>query len=76
MTIGVILKTLKNVYENSNFYKEVRIVSFVDRLLQLVATKIKQHCGVGVALKHGVAGTHTQMLMNIDCARHCCNKFI
>lgn len=28
-----LLKSLKNIYENSNFYKEARIVSFIDRLL-------------------------------------------
>lgn len=31
-----LLKSLKNIYENSNFYKEARIVSFVDRLLECI----------------------------------------
>lgn len=41
LSIAVLLKTLKHVYENSNFYKEARIVSFVDRLLGIVQGKIK-----------------------------------
>lgn len=39
--IVALLKSLKNIYENSNFYKEVRIVSFVDRLLEAVVQKLK-----------------------------------
>jgi hypothetical protein len=33
LVIVSLLKSLKNIYENSNFYKEARIVSFIDRLL-------------------------------------------
>ena len=38
-----LLKSLKNIYENSNFYKEARIVSFIDRLLQCILNKVKFH---------------------------------
>jgi hypothetical protein len=31
-----LMKSLKNIYENSNFYKEARIVSFIDRLLDCI----------------------------------------
>lgn len=41
MKIGVLLKSLKNIYDSSNFYKEARIVSFLDRLLQTITSKIK-----------------------------------
>ena len=33
LVIIALLKSLENIYMNSNFYKEARIVSFVDRLL-------------------------------------------
>ncbi len=31
--IGVLMSTIKSVYENSNFYKEARTLSFLDQLL-------------------------------------------
>ena len=36
-----LLKSLKNIYENSNFYKEARIVSFIDRLLDCIVCKVR-----------------------------------
>ena len=36
LVIVSLLKSLKNIYENSNFYKEARIVSFIDRLLDCI----------------------------------------
>jgi len=41
LVIIALLKSLNNIYNNSNFYKEARIVSFVDRLLATVILKIK-----------------------------------
>jgi hypothetical protein len=41
MVIIALLKSLHNIYQNSNFYKEARIVSFVDRLLECIKVKIK-----------------------------------
>lgn len=76
MTVAVVLRTLKNVYENSNFYKEARIVSFVDRLLELMLSKIRKQCGLSAALRQGVQSSHTEMLTNLDLARHCCSKFM
>jgi hypothetical protein len=52
-SVAVLLKSLKHVYENSNFYKEARIVSFIDRLLVCVQNKIKTQCSIGLALLHG-----------------------
>lgn len=40
--IIALLKSLRNIYENSNFYKEARIVSFVDRLMETIVTKLKK----------------------------------
>lgn len=33
MSIGILMKTLYNIFESSRFYKEARMVSFLDRLL-------------------------------------------
>ena len=46
IVIVALLKSLQNIYENSNFYKEARIVSFVDRLLESIKTKLVQKFGV------------------------------
>lgn len=46
LSIAVLLKSLKNVYESSNFYKEARIVSFIDRLLNCITDKLKQSCSL------------------------------
>ena len=34
MNISALMKSLHSIYKTSNFYKESRIVSFVDRLLE------------------------------------------
>lgn len=41
LNVGVLMKTLKNVYENSNFYKEARIVSFINRLMDCIVSKLR-----------------------------------
>jgi len=41
MVIIALLKSLHNIYNNSNFYKEARIVSFVDRLMETIKAKLK-----------------------------------
>jgi len=45
-----LLKSLKNIYENSNFYKEARIVSFIDRLLACILGKLKDKYSIGVSI--------------------------
>ena len=52
--IVALLKSLKNIYENSNFYKEARIVSFVDRLLLCITDKLKKRFGVQMAVMKGI----------------------
>lgn len=39
--IASVLKTIKNIFENSNFYKEARIVSLLDRVVASIITKLK-----------------------------------
>ena len=40
LVIVALLKSLKNIYTISNFYKEARMVSFVDRLLDTIKKKL------------------------------------
>jgi len=62
LNVAVLLKTLKHTYNSSNFYKEARVVSFIDRLLGCIVGKIKKNCNVNLALVYGIQGTHTDML--------------
>jgi hypothetical protein len=48
-----LLKSLKNIYENSNFYKEARIVSFIDRLLDCILLKIKERFSINKSVING-----------------------
>lgn len=46
---GVISSTmdsLKSIYEKSNFYKEARIVSFLDHMYQHVLSKMRKHFSI------------------------------
>jgi hypothetical protein len=49
-----LLKSLKSIYENSNFYKEARIVSFVDRLLECIKKKLVKKFGLSQAVSMGL----------------------
>lgn len=42
LNLGALMNSLHNIYLSSNFYKENRILSFLDRLLLCVQTKMKQ----------------------------------
>jgi len=48
-----LLKSLKNIYENSNFYKEARIVSFIDRLLTCILGKLRETFSIGTSILRG-----------------------
>ena len=50
MNVGILMKTLHNIYMSSRFYKETRMVSFLDRLLQTITAKIKKRVTLGKAL--------------------------
>lgn len=42
LNISALMNSLHNIYMSSNFYKENRILSFIDRLISCILTKIKQ----------------------------------
>lgn len=56
VNVGVLLKTLKHVHENSNFYKEARIVSFTDRLMTCVVMKLKSKVSMRQSVMSGRKG--------------------
>lgn len=54
IVIVALLKSLKNIYDTSNFYKEARIVSFVDRLLDTIKRKLKNKFGLAQSVRAGL----------------------
>jgi hypothetical protein len=52
--ITALLKSLYNIYNNSNFYKEARIVSFIDRLLMTIQNKLKSKFNLQKAVYNGM----------------------
>lgn len=54
IVIGALMKSLKNIYDSSNFYKEARIVSFVDRLLESIISKIKTSVNFNISVIKGM----------------------
>jgi uncharacterized protein YsxB (DUF464 family) len=62
-----LLKSLKNIYENSNFYKEARIVSFIDRLLDCIKAKIKGKMSINKSIIVGKA-EYEEYDQEIQCA--------
>ena len=58
VVIIALLKSLNNIYQNSNFYKEARIVSFVDRLLEKVKSKLQAKMGLQQSMLNGLKDHH------------------
>ena len=50
------MKTLHNIFQSSRFYKEARMVSFLDRLLLTIVNKIKKRVTLGKALSEATQG--------------------
>ena len=69
-----LLKTCKNVYENSSFYKEARIVSFIDRLVECLTSKLKTHVSMRGAVMAGVKSDENYK-KTIESAVSICLKF-
>lgn len=49
--VSALLKSLHNIFQTSNFYKEVRIVSFVDKLVATLIKKVQQTQNIQAAVK-------------------------
>ena len=50
------MKTLHNIFLSSRFYREARMVSFLDRLLQTITAKIKKRVSLAKAIKEAAQG--------------------
>ena len=72
-SITTIMSSLKSVYENSNFYKEARIISFIDHMYEGLLGKMKRELNVNrAAASHRVA---EEFSTSIESARAITTKF-
>ena len=55
IVIVALLKSLKSIYDNSNFYREARIVSFVDRLFNCILGKFKKKFSIQLSIIQGIS---------------------
>lgn len=72
------MKTLHNIFLSSRFYKEARMVSFLDRLLQVITLKIKKRVTLGKGLseaQQGPRSAQTYIDSQIQAAVDCVSKF-
>jgi len=69
-----LLKSLKNIYDNSNFYKEARIVSFIDRLLDCIIGKVRSSMSINKSVMRGKAD-YEKYDQEIQCAQSVITKF-
>jgi len=69
------MKSLKNIYESSNFYKEARIISFVDRLLDAITAKIKQKVNINLCIQKGKSDYEEFSLNQMQIARQILVRF-
>ena len=74
LSIVSLLKSLKNIYESSNFYKEARIVSFVDRLLDCIMNKIKERISIHKSVIEGIK-SYESYSQTLQLARNTIVKF-
>lgn len=74
MNVAPLLKTCKHVYENSSFYKEARIVSFIDRLVACLVAKIKARVSMRGAIRAG-SQADSDYKRSIESALSICIKF-
>ena len=57
MYVAVLMKSLSNIFDTSNFYKEARMVSFLNRLLDTITAKVRKYCSLGRALREANDGS-------------------
>lgn len=58
LNIGALMNSLQNIFLSSNFYKENRILSFLDRLLTCIQGKIRQKVGLQITINQAVQGSY------------------
>lgn len=75
MVIIALLRSLHNIYNNSNFYKEARIVSFVDRLMETIKTKMQAKMNLQASVYQGMRN-YESYLKELSHGRNIVTKFI
>jgi len=55
LNITALMNSLHNIFQSSNFYKENRILSFLDRLLTVIQLKIRQKLSLQQVLKQAAS---------------------
>lgn len=68
------MKSLKSIYDNSNFYKEARIVSFIDRLLDCILRKVKNSMTISRSVLRGKTDFEV-FDQELQCAQSVITKF-
>jgi hypothetical protein len=68
------MKSLKSIYDNSNFYKEARIVSFIDRLLDCILGKVKNSMTISRSVLRGKTDFEV-FDQELQCAQSVITKF-
>lgn len=56
LNITALMNSLHNIFQSSNFYKENRILSFLDRLLSVIASKFRTRLGLQQVLRQAAVG--------------------
>ena len=69
-----LMKSLKSIYDNSNFYKEARIVSFIDRLLDCILRKVKNSMTISRSVLRGKTDFEV-FDQELQCAQSVITKF-
>ena len=69
-----LMKSLKSIYDNSNFYKEARIVSFIDRLLDCILGKVKNSMTISRSVLRG-KNDFEVFDQELQCAQSVITKF-
>ena len=69
-----LMKSLKSIYDNSNFYKEARIVSFIDRLLDCILGKVKNSMTISRSVLRGKTDFEV-FDQELQCAQSVITKF-
>lgn len=52
LNISALMNSLSNIFMSSNFYKENRILSFIDRMLDIIQSKLRKQVSLQQALVH------------------------
>jgi len=70
-----LMKSLKHIFDSSNFYKEARMVSFLDRLMQILVSKIRERVNLNRAIEKGKKDLQEMMNTHFALAKAIISKY-